>query len=311
MKLAPEKDPWMEAMRRGDFESAWKRTDELEAPRRLLGRGENNIIWDGSSPAGRHVLVRCLHGLGDTIQFSRFLPLLSRGAASLTVALPPSLVSLFRHQQGFGSIRDNQTLSQDLNGALEMEIMELAYAFRATPATLPLPCLRVPEEGALNSPLSQGLRADGTKIAIFWSASGWGGGRKLPLSVFEPLIDVPLAEFFSFQQGPCEIEAENSLLPIRRLSAYTNDVLDLARALAKMDFVISIDAMAAHLAGSLRVPVCLLLDRVANWRWIEGRDDSPWYPEMRVFWEHSGWENVITQVVQHLEQRGKLSGQFS
>ena len=73
-----------------------------------------------------------------------------------------------------------------------------------------------------------------------------------------------------------------------------------------MDLVISIDAMAAHLAGALRVPVCLLLDRVANWRWIEGRNDSPWYPDMRVFWEHSGWENVITQVGQHLEQRGRL-----
>jgi hypothetical protein len=311
MKVTVQKDPWMEAMRRGDFESAWKRTDELEATRRQLGRGENNIIWDGSSPAGRHVLVRCLHGLGDTIQFSRFLPLLSRSAASLTVAVQSSLVSLFQHQQGLGFVRDGRMHWQDLNGVLEMEIMELAYAFRATPATLPVPCLRVPEGGAMNSPLSQALSAKETKIAIFWAASGWGGGRKVPLSLFEPLSDLPLAEFFSFQQGPCEIEAESALLPIRRLSAYTSDIVDLTRALGKMDLVISVDAMAAHLAGSLRVPVCLLLERAANWRWIEGSNDSPWYPEMRVFWEHSGWKNVITQVVQHLEQRGSLLGQFS
>jgi hypothetical protein len=298
MTVAP--DPWMEAMRRGDFESAWKRTDELEASRRLHHPDQNNLLWDGTDPVGRHIFVRCLHGLGDSIQFSRFLPRLNNCAARVTVAVQPSLVPLFQHQ-AFGLIRDGWTRWENPDGALEIEIMELAYAFRMTPATLPLPTLRVAETGILGAPVGDLLRSSTSRIAIFWAASGWGGGRRVPLSVFEPLADLPGVKFFSFQQGPCEREAEGSALPIQRLSAFTTGILDLALALAQMDLVISVDTMAAHLAGSLRIPVWLLLERVADWRWIEGRSDSPWYPEMRIFREESGWKMVIERLREDLK----------
>jgi hypothetical protein len=109
-------------------------------------------------------------------------------------------------------------------------------------------------------------------------------------------------QFFSFQQGHYEQEAEHSALPIHRWSKYTVDIRDLAAALAEMDLVLSVDTMAVHLAASLRRPVWLLLERVANWRWIEGCHDSPWYPEMRIFWERRGWNDVISEIRWELEK---------
>ena len=131
-----------------------------------------------------------------------------------------------------------------------------------------------------------------------------GCGRHIPFSFFERLADFPGAQFFSFQQGPCEREAQDSVLPIRRLSKHTVDICDLASALTKMDLVLTVDTMAAHLAGSLRIPVWLLLEGAADWRWIEGRTNSPWYPEMRIFREQHGWEEVIDKLLQEIP-RGK------
>jgi hypothetical protein len=304
MKLVRPHDPWNQAMRRGDFESAWRETDKLEALRRRQPPGACDLLWNGDNPHGRNVLVRCLHGLGDTIQFSRFLSPLNEIAAQLSVLVQPPLVPLFQNQSGFGIVRNGWTEWGNTDSALEIEIMELAYAFRVNPATLPLPRLCVSGESRRSDPILDLLQTSARKIAIFWAASGWGGGRHVPFSFFEPLADFSGVQFFSFQQGPCEREAEESVLPIHRISEHTADIRDLARALAEMDLVLTVDTMAAHLAGSLRIPAWLLLERMADWRWIEGRDDSPWYPEMRVFREHRGWEEVIGEILRELETTG-------
>ncbi len=275
-------------MRRGDFEAAWRETDRFEEVARRAG--EPTLLWDGTPLAGRKVLVRCLHGLGDTLQFSRFLHPLRAIAAETHVIVQPDLSRLLRSQGDLGIVSPEATIRD----AVEIEIMELAYAFRATPATLPEPRLSLP------GPRDHGRKS--CKVAIFWSASGWGGGRYLPLSSFDRLGTIPGAEFFSFQQGRCESEAESSPLAMRRLSAHTTDILDLARALLGMDLVIAVDTMAAHLAGSLRLPVWLLLERKADWRWMEGRDRSPWYPEMQIFREtEKGWAAPLARL------RGQLS----
>jgi hypothetical protein len=221
-------------------------------------------------------------------------------AARLSVLVQPPLVPLFQSQSEYGVVRNGWEDWRNSDSALELEIMELAYAFRVTAATLPLPRLRVPKESRLNDELHYLLQTPLRKIAIFWAASGWGGGRHIPFSFFERLADYPDAQFFSFQQGPCGREAQDSVLPIRRLSKHTVDICDLASALTKMDLVLTVDTMAAHLAGSLRIPVWLLLEGTADWRWIEGRTDSPWYPEMRIFREQHGWEEVIDKLLQEI-----------
>ena len=298
-------DEWSLAMRRGDFESAWRVTDRLEGRRGERARGKD-LLWNGDDPTGRRVAVRCLHGLGDTLQFSRFLPLLNEITSELLVFPQPALVSLLEQQDGFGEAKNGWTQCPELGSALEVEVMELAYLFRTTPTTLPAPQLRPPAtHNSVVLPLANNPRL--RNVAIFWAASGWGGGRYVPLTVFNPLAALPDIRFFSFQQGAFAREAETSALPIRPMSQYTTEICDLARALAQMDAVLAVDSMAAHLAGSLRVPVYLLLESGANWRWLEGRNDSPWYPEMRIFWRRRSWDEVIEKVAQELSSPGRMA----
>jgi hypothetical protein len=300
MHVDIQEDEWKSAMRRGDFEAAWQVTDRLEKRRKSAPPTSDNLLWNGDDPTGRSISVRCLHGLGDTIQFSRFFPLLNARAARLSVFVQPALVSLFKQQEGFGVIREGLTDSESSHSTLEMEVMELGYLFRITSSSVPAPCLRVLPARDQQSRVLTSSRQRPRRVAIFWAASGWGGGRYIPLKFFDQLAGLENVQFFSFQQGSVERETATSLLPIHRLAWRTRRIIDLARALLQMDVVISVDTMAAHLAGSLRVPVCLLLEPTADWRWIEGRTDSPWYPEMYVFQRRHQWSDVFNEVSERL-----------
>jgi hypothetical protein len=300
MHVEIQENEWNLAMRRGDFEAAWQVTDRLEARRRSAPPTKDNLLWNGDDPAGRSVSVRCLHGLGDTIQFSRFFPLLNARAAELSVFVQPALVPLFRQQQGCGVIRDGATDWESFHSTLEVEVMELAYLFRIDRSSVPAPCLRVLPAGNQQDRVVTSSSQRSRKVAIFWASSGWGGGRYIPLKFFDQLADLANVQFFSFQQGPAEQETATSALPIYRMAWRTRRIIDLARALLQMDVVLSVDTMAAHLAGSLHVPVFLLLEPTADWRWIEGRTDSPWYPEMHVFQRHRQWSDVINEISETL-----------
>jgi hypothetical protein len=301
MPVEIQQNEWNLAMRRGDFEAAWHVTDRLEARRRSAPPTRDNLLWNGDDPTDRSVSVRCLHGLGDTIQFSRFLPLLNARAAELSVFVQPELVSLFKQQRRFGVIKDASTEWEDSRATIEVEIMELGYLFRVTTSSVPAPCLRVSSAVNQHHCLLTSSIQRSRKVAIFWASSGWGGGRYIPLKFFDQLAGLDNVEFFSFQQGAVEQETATSALPIHRLAWRTRRIIDLARALVQMDVVLSVDTMAAHLAGSLRVPVCLLLEPPADWRWIEGRSDSPWYPQMSVFPRRHQWSQVINEVSDRLK----------
>lgn len=98
-------------------------------------------------------------------------------------------------------------------------------------------------------------------------------------------------------------DAARAPFPIRALSPFTADVVEAAAALLQLDLFITVDSMAAHLAGALGRPVWLLLKRDADWRWMQGRDDSPWYPTMRLFRQQSsGWSDVIENVAAALRR---------
>jgi hypothetical protein len=295
-----QENEWKLAMRRGDFEAAWRVTDRLEARRRIAPPTKDNLLWNGDDPTGRSVSVRCLHGLGDTIQFSRFFPLLNARAAELSIFVQSALVPLFRQQQAFGVIRDGWTDCESFHRTLDVEVMELAYLFRIATSSVPAPCLRVlPAVNQQDRVLTSSSRKS-RKVAIFWASSDWGGGRYIPLKFFDQLATLRDVQFFSFQQGPVAQETATSALPIHRLAWRTRRIIDLARALVQMDVVLSVDTMAAHLAGSLRVPVYLLLEPTSDWRWIERRIDSPWYPEMHVFQRRRQWSDVMDEVSERL-----------
>lgn len=268
---------WMTLMRRGDWEAAWRLSDAALAarggvrdwtlPRHL------QPVWDGTALAGRHVLVRCYHGLGDTIQFIRLVPLLQQAARRVTVWAQPSLLPLLatlRDPPGLLPLHDG---TPELDHDVDIEIMEILHALRLTPADLPsrVPYLHPPE-----APPAAGA---GLRVGLVWAAGEWNPRRSVPLELLRPIVDLPGVTLFILQRGPALAQRPDGfgIVPNCR------DVLEEAALMRGLDLVVSVDSMPAHLAGALAVPVWLLLARDADWRWMEGREDSPWYPTMRLF----------------------------
>lgn len=284
-------DPWTAHMRRGEWNAAWRISDRV-----LAGRGgtpcwhlprHEQWVWDGSPLDGRRVLIRCYHGLGDTLQFIRYAPLVRAVASHVTVWAQPALRPLLGTAAGIDRLLPLHDGTPEAEYDVDVEVMELAHLFRSTPRTLPA---TVPYLHAAPAPLPQ--PADGLAVGVVWQSGGWDPRRALPPALLAPLAEVPGVTFHSLQAD----ERRDGLPATVRVLA--GDVTRTAQWMRAMDLVVSVDTMGAHLAGALGVPVWTLLPHAADWRWMEGRDDSPWYPTMRLFRQErpGDWESVVARV---------------
>jgi hypothetical protein len=166
---------WLRYMRRGNWELAWRISDDLLAARR--GRPPDwtaprhlQPVWDGSPLAGRRVLVRCYHGLGDTIQFIRLVPRLARIASAVTVWAQSALIPLLSSMPGLGELLSLHDGTPEVAYDVDVEVMELAHVFRVTPETLPatVPYLRpaCPARSAATRDAVAGLA-----VGVIWRAA--------------------------------------------------------------------------------------------------------------------------------------------
>jgi hypothetical protein len=284
-------------MRRGAFEAAWRMSDAVlrarasvpcwHWPRHL------QYIWDGTPLAGQRVLVRCYHGLGDTIQFIRYAPLIKEIAEEVIVWAQPALLPLLRTMRGIDRLLPLHDGSPDVEYDVDVESMELPHIFRTTVATIPaeIPYLHIapaaiPRHGCV-------------AVGLVWAAGDWEHARRsIPFSLCTPLAAVPGVMLYMLQRGPALEQRHHGV----GILSGSDDVFEAARIMRALDLVISVDTMPVHLAGALGVPVWALLDTTADWRWMEGREDSPWYPTMRLFRQDTpgAWEPVIARVVAEL-----------
>lgn len=298
---------WLAAMRRGDWEEAWRQTDRIELPRRRA-RGQAGFVrrphhlrWDGSPFSGRAVLVRCEHGLGDTLQFIRFVPLVSKVAREVHLMVQPQLLPLLAGSPGLGTVHDAWTDAPAPPHDLDIEIMELAYALRADVGHVPPP-YSLPRPPVADRARAQLARDGRLRVGLLWAASDWDPSRSIPLAMMEAILRVERARFFSLQQGQAAADPLLGRLPITPLSRLTGDITAAAAAMRELDLVVTIDGMPAHLAATLGRPTWLLLKHDADWRWMEGRSDTPWYPTMRLFRQSrpDDWDGVIKAVANAL-----------
>ena len=296
---------WLEAMRAGDWDAAWQQTDRLELPRRAAQHHSgfhpqpHHLRWDGAPFAGRSVLVRCLHGLGDTLQYLRFVPQIAAQARELHFLVQPMLLELLSGTPGLGQVSNAWTDHPPAH-EVEIEVMELAYVLRASAASVapPWPALveRVAARAARRPPVL--ALGDGTlRVGLLWAASEWDTSRSVPLDRLAPLLQVPGVRFFSLQQGPPANDSRVGALGIQPLGQHTAEIADAAAAMLGLDLVIAVDGMPAHLSGSLGRPTWVLLKHEADWRWMRERTDSPWYPSMRLFRQPRAgdWDAVVVQ----------------
>ena len=310
---------WACCMMLGDFERAWEETDRSEAQRKASGQNtldsplHERRVWDGSSLIGKRVMVRCFHGLGDTIQFARFLPSLCSVAERVTVQAQRPLLALLESIPGIESFVPLDPLDGIGPSAgfdVEIELMELPYAFRTTLATLPcdVPYLRVPPDlvSHRREELScAGLNADSLTVGLVWSSGTWNPERNVPLAEFSRICGIRGLRFLSLQRGfAAQIDADQCPLNLIPTEHESGTPLDTAAAILNLDLVISVDTMVAHLAGALGKPVWTLLPFRADWRWMLDREDSPWYPTMRLFRQPrpGAWEPLIERVANDLSQ---------
>jgi hypothetical protein len=296
---------WFAAMRRGDWESAWRATDRIELPRRArqrasgFVRASEHLRWDGTPMAGRSVLVRCEHGLGDTLQFLRFVPLLQ--ARQVHLLVQPPLVALLRGAPGLGEVRNYWTEEPLPPHEVDLEVMELAYALRMTVPRLPPPYPHLPQQLPRTLPFALGDEGR-LRVGMVWAASDWDETRSVPLPALAPLFALEQVQFFSLQQGEAAADPLLQRLDIEPLSAHTAAITLAAAAMCALDLVICVDAMPAHLAGTLGLPTWVLLKHEADWRWMDAREDSPWYPTMRLFRQPRAgdWDAVAKRVASEL-----------
>jgi hypothetical protein len=182
-------------------------------------------------------------------------------------------------------------------------LLSLPRVFKASLATIPnsVPYLSVPADAAAEW-AERIDAATGLKVGLVWAGTTVG---TIDLRLLAPMFEVAAVRWFSLQVG--DRAADLSLVdrvPIADLSPWLTDFAETAAAIARLDLVISVDTAVAHLAGALARPVWLLLPNLSEWRWLLGRDDSPWYPTMRLFRQQSrgDWPEVAREVAAALTQ---------
>lgn len=290
---------WMRHMRAGEWEAAWRVSDRVLAshagePCWHLPRHQQ-WIWDGTPLDGKRVLVRCYHGLGDTLQFIRYAPLVKRVAAEVIVWAQPALIPLLRTARGVDRLLPLHDGDPGADYDVDVELMELLHVFRTTIDTVPadVPYLRVDP-----APLAKSGRL---AVGIAWKAGDWDERRNVPYPLLAPLAEIPGVDLHVLQRGSGLAERE----PGFGVLSGSDDALRAARVMRALDLVVSIDSMPAHLAGALGVPAWTLLHADPDWRWMQGRDDTPWYPTMRLFRQQRAgeWEPVIARVAAELRGR--------
>lgn len=286
-------DLWTTRMLSGDFASAWRVSDEVLHTRAgkpcwQLPRHQQ-YVWDGRPLNGKRVLIRCYQGLGDTLQFIRFAPLVRAIAAETIVWAQPALIPLLRTVPGINRLLPLHDGVPELEYEVDVELMELAHVFRTTLDTLPPgpPYLHVPAAHSSREP-------NRLEIGVVWSAGDWDPRRNVPVSALVSHLAGEGVRIHSLQRG----RAADEWQPEWGCSSGNDAPEKTAAVMRALDLVITVDSMTAHLA----VPVWTLLRADADWRWMRGRDDSPWYPTMRLFrQEREGdWSRPLRRVAASL-----------
>jgi hypothetical protein len=289
---------WIDAMRRGDFAVAWEISDALVSTRTLevhtnLPRHLQSI-WNGEPVSGKRVLVRCYHGLGDTIHYIRYVPLLRREARDVIVWAQPSLIPLLRTVNGVDQLIELHDGAPDVEYDVDVEIAELPYVFRTTLETIPadVPYLHVEP-----APLPADTRL---KVGLIWQSGDWDTSRSIPFHQLQRLAELSEIDWHLLQRDPVSAGWDRKFGTI----SGGDNPLDDARIMRALDLVITVDTMTAHLAGALGQRTWTLLPVHADWRWLLQRDNSPWYPTMRLFRQKAPmkWDEVIAEVESELKR---------
>jgi len=290
----------------GDFAEGWEEFEwRLRFPELNLYRASPQPQWDGSDLAGKTIVLHNEGGFGDGIFFARYVPMVAGRGGRIILDCQPELTRLFARIPAVESIipRGDPLPAFDTHIALPGLPRLFQTRLENIPGSVPYLTAGPKEAEYWKQRLSQN---PGPKIGLAWSGSSndmvW---RSRTLEIFSPLAGVRGIQFYSLQKGP---EAKQPIPPGLSMIDYTDelhDFADTAGLIANLDMVISVDTSVAHLAGAMGKPTWTLIPYACDFRWLRSREDSPWYPTMRLFrqGQDRNWNRVAERVAGELRSR--------
>jgi hypothetical protein len=306
---------FVDLLRAGRWREAWQ---DYEWRLTLVGhatRRPHLLPAIASLPdlTGRTIVAVHEDGFGDTLHFARYLPMLAERGARVVVSVPACLMRLMYTVPGVAEVCDSDVPPPPQD--FYCPFFSLPRAFETTPDTSPAPVPYLRADPALTETWNGRLPTGSLRVGLVWAGQArpalpgfaiLDGRRSMALSSLAALATVEGAAFVSLQHGP---EAAQAQTPPPGLTLFdpmpgVMDFADTAAIIANLDLVISVDTSVVHLAGAMGKPV-FLLDRYDHcWRWLSGRVDSPWYPELRIFRQEriGDWTPVLRQAVRALRE---------
>lgn len=294
----------------GRFDEGWREYDwRLALPE--LGRNRHvypGPAWDGSAPASKTVLLYAEQGLGDALQFARYATLLADAGARTLVHCVDALKPLIQTIAGVSGVLGSDAPPPEYD--VHFPLLSLPRIFGTTPETIPsrTPYMTISPEHRDGARARIDARCGKLRVGVIWAGNKQHSNdrnRSCPLAVLEPLLTIPDIAWFSLQQGEASRDIDALADPGRVTPLPANTpLIETAALVAELDLVISVDTSIAHLAGALGQRCWLLLPFAPDWRWMLGRDDTPWYPTMRLFRQAAPheWASVVNRVAGELRK---------
>ena len=294
-----------------DHEWRWE-TDSVLTRRPAI----NAQPWQGEDLTGRRIAIFSEQGLGDIIQFARYLPLLVQRGATVTFSAPQNLMRLL------GPLHAQIELVGAIDGRepfdFQCALMSLPRWFGTELHSIPNEVPYLSAEADLVARWKKKLAGHGFKVGIAWQGAPGAAidqGRSIPLAEFVPLSRLPGVRLISLQKTHgldqfAGLPADAKVETLAEFDAGPDAFVDTAAVMSTLDLVITSDTSIAHLAGASGRPTWVALKYVPDWRWLLDRDDSPWYPTMRLFRQETAgdWKPVFARIEHELRSAASRRG---
>lgn len=299
-----------------EYEDRWSTPYGFRFRRKFL-----QPLWKGEPLEGSRILLYAEQGMGDTLQFVRYVPLVAARGGKVVLEVQPRLHRLLAQTPGAVKVIRLGEALPEVDWQCPLASLPLAFATELN--TIPAKIPYVDPDPAQVQAWGQRLAALGERrysgnslcIGLAWAGSPlhpheiW---RSIPLEQLAPLTSLEGTTFYSLQMGASagQVKQLGPRAHLIDLQDEQKDFADTAAIVANLDLVISIDTSVAHLAGAMSKPVWVLLHKSADWRWLLEREDSPWYPTARLFRQSTlaNWQDVVSQVEEALSQLVARSG---
>jgi uncharacterized protein (TIGR03032 family) len=293
----------------GEFDKGWPEFESRWQDKDMRRPNFKQPRWDGTDLRGRTILLWAEQGLGDTLQFIRYAPLVKERGGRVLFGCPRPLTRILAGFPGIDRLfpRGSRTPRFDVQAPL----LSLPGLFQTRLETIPANVPYLFPDPVLSKHWREALKhLTGFKVGINWKGNDHyrnDRNRSISLAQFAPLARIPGVHLISLQKGAGaeQLDSSDPDFAVQDLGRYVDAraaFTDTAAIMKQLDLVITSDTAIPHLAGALGVPVWLALPFAACWRWLRDRTDSPWYPTMRLFRQeqHGNWDEVFAHIAAEL-----------